>query len=113
MGYAGQFYSAAWSILEKKIRRPHVLIDAQLDSLRKANQVKPHDSASLIKFSVIVSKFVNVLKGYEQIGDLQSSLTLYMAVDELPQILKEKWWFYVDDKDKDWADLITFEKLLS
>ena len=36
-----------------------------------------------------------------------------MAVGELPQILEEKWWFYVDDKDKDWTGLITFEKLLS
>ena len=113
MGYSGQFYSAAWSILERKFGRPHVIIDAQLESLRKANQVKPHDSTSLINFSVIVSNFVNVLKEYKHIGDLQSSSTLYMAVDKLPQVLKEKWWFYVDDKDEDWPDLIMFEKWLS
>ena len=34
----------------------------------------------------------------------------YMAVGKLPQVLKEKWWFYVDDKDEDWPDLIMFEK---
>ena len=113
MGYSGQFYSAAWSILERKFGRPHVIIDAQLESLRKASQVKPHDSTGLISFSVIVSNFVNVLKKYKQIGDLQSSSTLYMAVDKLPQVLKEKWWFYVDDKDEDWLDLIMFEKWLS
>ena len=62
MGYSGPFYSAAWNILEGKFGRPHVIIDAQLESLRKANQVKPHDSTSLINFSVIVSNFVNVLK---------------------------------------------------
>ena len=89
MGYSGQFYSAAWEILEKKFERPHVIIDAQLESLRKANQVKPHDSTSLINFSVIISNFVNVLKEYKHIGDLQSSSTLYMAVDKLPQVLKE------------------------
>ena len=50
MGYSGQFYGAAWSIY------------AQLESLRKASQVKPHDSTGLISFSVIVSNFVNVLK---------------------------------------------------
>ena len=93
MGYSGQFYGAAWSILERKFGRPHVIIDAQLESLRKASQVKPHDSTGLISFSVIVSNFVNVLKEYKQIGDLQSSSTLYMAVDKLPQVLKEKWWF--------------------
>ena len=36
-----------------------------------------------------------------------------MAVDKLPQILEEKWWFYVDDKDEDWPYLIMFEKWLS
>ena len=113
MGYSGQFYGAAWSILERKFGRSHVIIDAQLESLRKASQVKPHNSTGLISFSVIVSNFVNVLKEYKQIGDLQSSSTLYMAVDKLPQVLKEKWWFYVDDKDEDWPDLIMFEKWLS
>ena len=37
-----------------------------------------------------------------------------MAVDKLPQVFKEKkWWFYVNDKDEDWPDLIMFEKWLS
>ena len=70
MGYSGQFYGAAWSILERKFGRPHVIIDAQLESLRKASQVKPHDSTGLISFPVFVSNFVNVLKEYKQIGDL-------------------------------------------
>ena len=113
MGYSGQFYGAAWSILERKFGRPHVIIDAQLESLRKASQVKPHDLTGLISFSVIGLNFVNVLKEFKQIGDLQSSSTLYMAVDKLPQVLKEKWWSYVDDKDEDWSDLIMFEKWLS
>ena len=101
MGYSGQFYGAAWSILESKFGRPHVIIDA----FAKASQVKPHDSTRLISFSVIVSNFVNVLKEYKQIGDLQSSSTLYISVDKLPQAIKEKWWLYVDDKDEDWPDL--------
>ena len=112
-GFSGQFYGAAWNILERKFGRPHLFIDAKLENLRKGNQVKPDDSTSLNKFSVIVSNFVNVLKEYKHIGDLQSSSTLYMAVDKLPQILKEKWWFYVDDKDEDWPDLIMIENWLS
>ena len=36
-----------------------------------------------------------------------------MAADKLHQVLKWKWWFYVDDKDEDWLDLIMFEKWLS
>ena len=112
IGYSGEFYGAAWSILERKFGRPYVILDAQLESLRKAKQVKHHNSSGLISISVIVSNFVNVLKEYKQIGNLQSSSTLYKAVDKLPQVLKEKW-FYVDQKDEDWPDLIMFEKWLS
>ena len=90
-----------------------MILDAQLESLRKASHVKPHNSTGLLSFSVIVSNFVNVLKEYKQIGDLQSGSTLYMAVDKLPQVLKEKWWFYVDDNDEDCLYLIMFEKWLS
>ena len=67
MGYSGQFYGAAWSILKRKIGRPHVIIDAQLEILRKASQVKPNNSTGLISFSVTVSNFVNMLKVYKQI----------------------------------------------
>ena len=88
-----------------------MIIDAQLENRCEASQVKPHDSTDLINFSFIVSKFVNVLKEYKQIGDMQSSSTLYMAEDKLPQVLKEKWWF--DDKDEDLPDLIMFAKWLS
>ena len=90
-----------------------MIIDAQVKSLRKASQVKPHDSTGLIRFSVIVSNLVSMLKQYKQIGDLQSSRTLFLAVDKLPQVPKKKWWFYVDDKDEDWPGLIMFENRLS
>ena len=33
-----------------------------------------------------------------------------MAVDKTPQVLKEKWWFYVDDKYEKRPDRIMFEK---
>ena len=88
MGYSGQFYGAAWSILERKFGRPHVIIDAQLESLHKASQLKPLESTGLISFSVIFLNFMNVLKEYKQIGDLQSSSTLYMAVENYPTFSK-------------------------
>ena len=70
MGCSEQFCNAAWGILEANFGRPQVFINVQLESLRKANHVKPNDSRSLIQFSFIVSNFVNVLKDYKQIGDL-------------------------------------------
>ena len=83
--YSRQFYGAAWRKLERKFGGPHVINDAQLESLRKGSQVKAHNSTGLIGFSVFVSNFVDVLKEYMQIGDLQSSSTLYMAVDKIPR----------------------------
>ena len=35
VGYSGQFYGTARSNLERKLGRPHVIIDAQQESLRK------------------------------------------------------------------------------
>ena len=106
----GQFFSATWSFLERRVGRTHIVSNAQLKSLRKANQMRPHDPASLIQFLVIVSDWVSVLNEYKQIDGLQSSSALYMTADRLPLILKEKWWFYVDDKNEDWPDRIMFKK---
>ena len=64
----------------------------------KASQVKPHNSSGLITFSVIVSNFVNLLNECNQVGDLELSSPLYKARERLIQFLKEKWWFYVNDK---------------
>ena len=36
-----------------------------------------------------------------------------MAVDKLPQVLEEKWWLYVEDKEEDGPDLVMIEKWLS
>ena len=70
-----------------------MIIDAQLENVLKASQVKPQSSANLMSFPVTVSIFVNVFKEYKQTRDLESSSTLYMAVDKLAQVLKEKRWF--------------------
>ena len=32
--YSGQFQGTAWSILERKFGRPHVIIDAQIENLQ-------------------------------------------------------------------------------
>ena len=106
MGYSRQFYCAAWSIRESKFGRPLVVTDAHLESLCKAIQLKPHNSAGLISFSVNASNTVNMLKETQHIGDLQSSSTLYIAVDKLPHV-------YVNYEDRDFSDLIMFEKWLS
>ena len=92
MGSSGQFYGAAWSILERKFGRPHVIIVAQLESLRKASQVKPHDSTSLISFSNIVSNFVNVLKETENVKvaeNIQTWWDIEIYASKMRQSVKE------------------------
>ena len=53
-----------------------MLIDAQLEILGRAIEVKPLTSTGLISFSVIFLNFVDMLKVLKQFGDLQSSSTL-------------------------------------
>ena len=47
-----------------------------------------------------------MLKEFQHIGDLQSTSTLYIAVDKLPHV-------YVDYEYEDLSDLVMFEKWLS
>ena len=48
---------------------------------------------------------------YKMLAGKPSS-TMYMAEDKLQQALKEKWWFYIDDKDEVWPNLNMIEKRL-
>ena len=106
-GYFGLLNSAAWRILELKLHvRLHVITDAQLENPTKCKSSEAHDSTSLIQFHVIVSSFLIVVKIYKPIGDLKSRSTLYMAFDKRTQILKEKWWFFADDKTRTRTGLI-------
>ena len=75
-------------------------------------QCRSREASKLIRSEQFlnVSNFGDVLKDYREVGDLQSSLTLYMAADKLSQVLKEKRWSYIDFKGEERPDLIIFEK---
>ena len=90
MGFSGQFYSVDGSVLKrKKIGWVHVIIDAQLHSVRKPKQIKPHDSSCLIDFPFIVADFVNVLKEERQIVDLKKISTMNLAVENYLKFSKK------------------------
>ena len=63
----------------------------------------------MLIFSVILTRFINRLKEYKHIVATQSSSPSYKAIHKLPRALNEKWWFNVDDKDKDLPELAMFE----
>ena len=52
-------------------------------------------------------------KSRSNLGDLQSSSTLYMAIEKLSPSLRENWWFYVDEQNKDRPDFLMFERWLA
>ena len=110
MGYSVEFYAQAWELLGRKFGRPYLIVDAQLNILRKQQPIRKHDSTAIINYSITISNLVNVLNQYNYEGDLRSSSTLQVAIEKLPPNLKEKWFFFVDECQKDRPDLTLLEK---
>ena len=50
MGYSGEFYAQAWELLERKFGRPYLIVDAQLNILRKQQPIRLHDSMAIINY---------------------------------------------------------------
>ena len=73
MGYSGEFYVQACELLGRKFGRPYLIVDAQLNILRKQQQIRMHDSTAIINYSITINNLVNVLKQYNYEGDLHSS----------------------------------------
>ena len=59
-GYLGVQFDQAFASLPKKFGAPHVNVGAQIEKLSKHPQVKMHNSASIIKFSQVVTSFVSI-----------------------------------------------------
>ena len=113
MGYSGEFYAQAWELLGRKFGRPYLIVDAQLNILRKQQPIRMHDSTAIINYSITISNLVYVLKQYNYEGDLRSSSTLQVAIEKLPPNLKEKWFFFGDECNEDRPDLTLLEKWLA
>ena len=113
MGYSGEFYAQAWELLGRKFGRPYLIVDAQLNLLRKHQPIRMHDSTAIIISLITISNLVNVLKQYHFEGEQRSSSTLQMAIEKLPPKLREKWFFFVDECQEDRPDLTLLEKWLA
>ena len=109
MGYSGEFYAQASELLGRKFGRPYLIVNAQLNTLRKQQPVRKHYSTAIINYSITISNLVNVLKQYNYEGDVRSSSTLQVAIEKMPPNLKEKWFFFVDECQEDRPDLILLE----
>ena len=55
-----------------------------------------HNSASIIEFSQVVNSFVSVLSAEKFFSDLQSSSSLSLVESNLPFILRESWFGFIE-----------------
>ena len=79
MGYSRQFYGVAWSIMERKFGRPHVIIDAQQESIHWANQVETSGRNRSDQFP---SCFFNLLEFAQRVrADWWSAIKLGTVYD--------------------------------
>ena len=113
MGYSGEFYAQALEFLGRNFGRPYLIVDAKLNSLRKQQPIRMHDTTAIISYSITISNLVNVLKLYNYEGDLRSSSTFQVAIEKLHPNLKQKWFFFVDECQEDRPDLNLLEKWLA
>ena len=109
MGYSGEFYAQARELLGRKFGQSYLIVDAQLNILRKQQPIRMHDSTAINYYSMTIGNLANVLKHYNYEGDLRSSSTLQVAIEKLPPNLKEKWFFFVDGCQEDRPDLTLLE----
>ena len=48
MGYSGDLYGEAWTLLERRFGRPYLIVEAQLNTLRNQQAIRMHDSKALV-----------------------------------------------------------------
>ena len=91
MDYSGEFYAKAWELLGRpKFGRPYIIVDAQLNILRKQQPIRMHGSTAINNYSKTISNLGNVLKQNNYEGDLRSSSTLQAAIEKMPPKLERK-----------------------
>ena len=106
-------FPQAWSLLERKFGKPHVIVSAQLEKITTYPIVKMHNSESIMQYSLVVSSLVNVLAEYKYHHDLYSRSNLQLVLSKLPPNLKDKWSEYVITNGIAQPNLIQLESWLS
>ena len=89
MGYSGEFYGQAWELLGRTFGRPYLIVDAQLNILRKQQPIRMHDSTAIINCSITISNQVIVLKIYNYEAICVQVQHCKWQLKNCPQILKK------------------------
>ena len=113
LGYSGVMYSAAWNALVTNSGRPQTVVNAQMKLIHFSPFIKSHDSAAIIKYALLITTCVNVLKRFGFTGDLYSESVLNSALRKLPPELKTKSFFLAKSKGYYHADLCKFSEWLN
>ena len=65
-----------------------------------------HDSNFFVSLSTTIRNVVCVLMHYKYEGDLWPRAILQTAIEKLPPNLREKWWFNLNEYNKDWSYIL-------
>ena len=93
-GYSGVLYHRAWENLVRNLGRSHSLVNAQIKQFHLFPFINSENSTARIRYSQLISVFVNLLNQYGFTGDLCFESVLSSAIRKLSLELRTRWLFY-------------------
>ena len=112
LGYTAEMYNVAWNVVVRNVRKPQMVVNAQLKRIYSVSPMKPFDRTALIKFAKMVSSCVNVLTQFNYVGDLNSEGALGSATRKSTLDMKTKWLTHVKQKNLYQPRLVMFSERL-
>ena len=109
-GYSGELYADAFEKLELRFRKPHIVVKAHLNRLRKWVKLSDDRLHEVRRFSDVISTAVKTFKRLGYTNDLHAANNLNMVVDKLPHSLCVKWKEYRREKELKHTTLLDCEK---
>ena len=96
--------------MELRFGKPHIVVKAHLNRLRKWVKLSDDRLHEVRRFSDVISTAVKTFKLLGYTNDLHAANNLNMVVDNLPHSLCVKWREYRREKELKHATLLDFEK---
>ena len=96
LGYTAEMYNVAWNILVRNFEKPRMIVNAQLKRMFSFPPMKSYDVAALIKYAIIVSSWVSVLKQLGYVEDRNSEGVQGSATRKVTLDVKPKWHTFVN-----------------
>ena len=109
-GYSRELYADALEKLELRFGKPHIVVKAHLNRLRRWVKLSDDRLHEVRRFSDVISTAVKTFKRLGYTNDLHAANNLNMVADKLPHSLCVKWKEYRRERELKHATLLDFEK---